>query len=214
MKNLKMYLGFIAFSLLISISSCDDNEPVTLTETIVKGIVKDAGKGTPLENATVVLIKQEWSVQSGGFSSIEDTIRTDINGAYEFRFRENRSYDYYISAYKDGYWELSSPALVPESYQENIMDVHIYPYAWLKLHVKNINPFDDNDLLTAYTHPIVGASPQNHYGRSIDFYVRQEVKGNKDIPLIWWVTKDGMYQEFRDTILCEGGDTTLFELFY
>jgi hypothetical protein len=200
--------------LLLIWSSCDDNESLS-PYTVAKGIVKDAGTGTPLANATVYLIEGEWSLLSsgGGYSYVLDSFTTDSDGAYEFRFLDKDDYKYSITASKADYWDLSSAAIVPLPYQENIMDVHLYPFAWLNIHIKNVNPFDENDNIQ-YDGSWSGGNPQDNIGMAVDFYDLKKLKGNKDIELTWWVVRNNQITQFHDTIYCTGGDTTYYEIFY
>lgn len=200
--------------LLLIWSSCDDNESLS-PYTVAKGIVKDAGTGTPLNNATVYLIEGEWSLLSsgGGFSYVLDSFVTDSDGAYEFRFLDKDDHKYSITASKTDYWDLSSAAIVPLPYQENIMDVHLYPYAWLNIHVKNENPFDGNDNIR-YSGAWSGGGAQNNLGTGINFYDMKKIKGNKEIHIYWNITKNGNSIFYEDYIYCKGGDTTHYEIFY
>jgi hypothetical protein len=208
MKNLIMAL--MALTLPLFWTSCDDG---MLDYTKISGIVRDAGKGTPIPDAKVILYIKEGIAFNSGPGFPIDTIISDANGYYEYVFNHELGYIYSVQAEKTGYWEVEPTSDFIEG-KETEVNLHIYPLAWLKIHVKNVNPFDENDLLTAYTNHLTGSSPENSYGINIDFIVIQEIKGNKKVPLIWWVTKNNIYQEFRDTIYCEGHKTTEYELFY
>ncbi len=209
MKNLKMYLGLIAFSLLISISSCDDNEPV-LQPTTVKGQVLEYGTNTPIPYAKVRLLRQEAIWGGGGSTSVYDTLSTNVNGFYEITFPESANYIYMFDAIKDGYYELVNPKddFLPN--RENNMNIILDPLAWLKIHVKNVNPFNDQDYMNI--NGIVNYGPW--YGRNIDEAFIKEARGNHENKLVWFITKDNVNTNHQELIYVPKGDTTLFELFY
>ena len=193
-------------------SSCDNGGILSGT-TIIEGRVLEYGTNEPVENATVTLYER---VSTGTFSGTDlavETIITDASGRYSFESEGLGLVG--VNATHDNYFEPNMITYDGIVYNDkNNVDIVIDPHAWLKLHIKNVNPFDENDLLTSYSNPIVGASPENSYGQNIDFYTTQKIRGNKNKHIIWWVTKNNIYQEFRDTIYCEGHKTTEYELFY
>ena len=87
------------------------------------------------------------------------------------------------------------------------------PEAWILFHIKNVNPFDSNDNLR-YGGFIEGGSPQDNIGDNIDLWELRKSYGNKNIPLSWWVTKNNITNQYRDTIYSPARDTMVYEIFY
>ena len=208
MKN--NLITLILFSvLLLSLGSCDDNTPEILPHTIVKGRVLEYGTNEPVAGAKVNLLGGEWSL-GGSFGSIQDTFVTDADGYYEFTFKPKEDYIYYLDAEKEQYWDFI-PTLDFSDYKENNLDIVLDPEAYLELHVKNVNPFDNQDRIHS---SFGGNSPDDYYGMSVDIFRRETVRGNRNINLTWGVVKNSEITEYWDTIYCPAYDTTLYEVLY
>lgn len=199
----------MALTLPLFWTSCDDG---MLDYTKISGIVRDAGKGTPIPDAKVILYIKEGIAFNSGPGFPIDTIISDANGYYEYVFNHELGYIYSVQAEKTGYWEVEPTSDFIEG-KETEVNLHIYPLAWLKIHVKNVNPFDENDNMQ-YAGGWTGASPQDNFGTGVDFYDIIDVKGNKDISITWLVIRNNQMTQYWDTIYCEGHKTTEYELFY
>ena len=210
MKN--NLITLILFSvLLLSLGSCDDNTPEILPHTIVKGRVLEYGTNEPVAGAKVNLLGGEWSL-GGSFGSIQDTFLTDADGYYEFTFKPKEGYIYYLDAEKEQYWDFI-PTLDFSDYKENNLDIVLDPEAYLELHVKNINPFDNNDNIR-YSGFWSGGAAQDNLGVNIDFFDIKTVRGNRGVHIYWNVSKNGNSTFYEDTVYCKKHDMTSYEIFY
>jgi hypothetical protein len=211
MKKIPMFILWLV--VLLVVASCDDNIPELLPHTIVKGRVLEYGTNEPVENAEVVLYER---ISTGAFSGTDirvDTAITNAAGQYSFQYEDSGKFG--LSASAETYFETNGIEYSNiRNKERNTRNIVLDPVAALELHIKNVNPFDENDLLTAYTNSIIGAAPENSYGTGIDFKVTQQVRGNRLRPMIWWVTKNGIYQEFRDSVYCQAHELTQYEIFY
>jgi len=48
----------------------------------------------------------------------------------------------------------------------------------------------------------------------IDFQEVRQVWGNDGVLIIWWVKKNQILEEFRDTVMSVAHDTVTYEIFY
>jgi hypothetical protein len=207
MKNLIMAL--MALTLPIFWTSCDDG---MLDYTKISGVVRDAGKGTPIPDAKVILYIKEGIAFNSGPGFPIDTIISDANGYYEYIFNHELGYIYSVQAEKTGYWEVE-PTSDFINGRETEVNLHIYPLAWLKIHVKNVNPFDENDNIS------IAEFCENTYpqfrGRDVDNIIICEVHGNTEFNLLWWIYRNNSAGvRYEENIYCEGHKTTEYELFY
>ena len=88
------------------------------------------------------------------------------------------------------------------------MDVLLEPYAWIKFHVKNVNPYDENDkILVNNLKPLVG--------NRVDTFLIEQSIGNKKFDIITWYYKNQIKYVLRDSInKLVSQDTTYFEIKY
>jgi hypothetical protein len=121
------------------------------TRTKVTGRVMEYGTLKPMAQCMVVLEESFFAPRSGGGRYYPiDTTYTDDQGYYLYDFKHvPHSNDYFFTYqvkavqqnYFNGYTEFES------GYWERDRDIILDPFAWIKAHVKNVNPFDEMDYL-------------------------------------------------------------------
>lgn len=136
MKLLKnTFIIMLLFSMVFNLSSCKKDDPNTNQENVNWGYVKEFYTEKPIANATVVIYSRNplWTV--------EDTLYTDSNGRYEFPIVK------YLP-----YLEVSANGYIPNRMfdQDELVGrfnrtILLYQPAEMILHVKNVNPNDEND---------------------------------------------------------------------
>ncbi len=138
------------------------------------------------------------------------TVRTDSTGRFEFiytgpaygqigiSFGGNNSY------HNLGGYDYITP------YTTQTHNIQLQPYGWLKLHVKNVNPWNGDDLLW------VGIGNGNGLIENgiVDKTVFFKTPGNGKTTIGWGVTKNGIENIYRDTFYLPGFDTTFYEILY
>ncbi|MBA3285809.1 MAG: hypothetical protein H0U27_12225 [Nitrosopumilus sp.] len=116
--------------------------------------MKQYKTNTPIANALVLITRG--APGSGIGSSIVDTLITDEFGRVEYNKNVDENYMYYAEAYKEGYFDTrNSQVSVTPGKKNFTTTIYMYAHSWVKLHVKNVNPYDQFDLiqLSSYCHP-------------------------------------------------------------
>ncbi len=137
------------------------------------------------------------------------TVRTDSTGRFEFiytgpaygqigiGFGGNNSY------HNLGGYDYITP------YTNKTHNIELQPYGWLKLHVKNVNPWNGDDRLSIS----LGGSIHSYYG-IVDKSIHSKEPGNGTKTLVWAVEKNGIVNSFQKTIYIQGFDTSFYEILY
>lgn len=137
------------------------------------------------------------------------TVRTDSTGKYSFIYTGPQNGKVGIgfsgssSCHNYGGYDYISP------YYNAKHNIHIQPYGWLKLHIKNINVQSPNDRLSIS----LGGTVESYYG-IVDKTIFVKEPGNGTKQLIWAVEKNDTTSSFRDSIYIVGFDTTFYEILY
>ena len=206
-KSTFLLLAFILSVPLLWISC--DNDGILSGTTIIEGQVLAYGTNEPVENATVTLYER---VSTGSFSGADvavETIITDASGSYSFESEGLGLTG--VNATHDNYFEPNMITYDGIVYKNrNNIDIVIDPHAWLKLHIKNVNPFDQNDYINV--NGFITEGPW--HGMSIDINPTMLIRGNKENKIAWFITKNNISTNQFAPIYCEGHDTTYFEIFY
>ncbi|MFT5261652.1 MAG: hypothetical protein ACI8YQ_000376 [Polaribacter sp.] len=204
MKNLQ----FLLLCALLSLLSCDKDDPITA----ISGHVTTLGTTDPVVDAKIVLYG---GVSNGNFSnpgtyvSRIDSVYTDVAGFYEFSFDASRYPVLDMVAEKESYFTKDvKQGLV--SRRENVADIVMDPFAWLKLHVKNVMPVNVDDGISV-DGSWGGGGVLDTWGETVDEMIIVKVIGNKEHFVKWNVNGAS---NFIENVYCPAQDTTLFEIFY
>jgi hypothetical protein len=142
MKKIPMFILWLV--VLLVVASCDDNTPELLPHTIVKGRVLEYGTNEPVENAEVVLYER---ISTGAFSGTDirvDTAITNAAGQYSFQYEDSGKFG--LSASAETYFETNGIEYSNIRIKRmNTRNITLDPVAALELHIKNVNPFDNDD---------------------------------------------------------------------
>ncbi len=192
-------------------SSCRKADSDETEFTHIRGYVLEYGTEEPLEGVKMYLQEVGGEVLGSITFSTVDSFYTDDSGYFEYSFEDD-----YTSAFTYSFEE------VPGYYDLGFRDVnnqkvneHTHyadPFAWLELHLKNVNPIDGSDKIR-FTHQYSPFSWQDIYGPADSTLVWQ-IKGNYESYLIWKVTKAGTTTEYRDTFAIPAHDTTYYQIQY
>lgn len=222
MKNTTHIISILIL-FLWTVSSCDKPEVENpqphktvyenKTRTKVTGRVMEYGTLKPMSQCMVVLEESFFAPGSGGGRYYPiDTTYTDEQGYYVYDFKHVPHSDDYFFTYQvkavqqnyfKGYTEFES------GYWERDRDIILDPFAWIKVHVKNVNPFDDNDYL--FTASKGGG---HYYGLKIDSFESHIGRGNRKVELYWTITKNKIETIHFDSLFLPAHDTVPYEILY
>jgi len=149
------YIILIAF-VITGLSSCKKVK----NDQIQAGIyVKQYKTNSPIANAMILITR---GVPPSGFgTTVIDTLYTDANGRATYNKNVDTGYKYYAEAYKEGYFDTHNSQVDVRPGEKNLTTtIYMYAHSWVKLHVKNVNPFDQTDIIDfnsgCYTYHFIG----------------------------------------------------------
>jgi len=219
MKKMELHLAtrintFLLFCLVVLFGTgCFKfNEPGVSQNITWKGRVLERGTNKPLAKAKIYL----YSARSSGFDplgggsgsgSIIDSFYTAANGTYSFTYFDNIDDSYSLKGVADGYYLGESEGTLGTR-EDPRTDILLDPYAWIKFHVKNVNPYDDNDEI------YIGSSKAIVGSRVDTTFVSQEI-GNAKFSFNNWVIKNKKQLVIKDSInFLPAHDTIFHEILY
>ncbi len=133
MKNAIIFF----FSILLIASCKKDFEGIE-----IKGRITEVGSGKPVAGAKVFIIGigpgDGFLSPGNGNESIVDTVFSNENGDYRFRREDSPFGGYRIIIKRDKYQD-KYPSRGIDWHSVNTFDIQLQPYAWVKIHLKNVN---------------------------------------------------------------------------
>lgn len=185
------------------------------TRTKIEGVVLEYGTRKPLANVMVFLDESHSAPFSGGGTYYPiDTTFTDTEGKFVYDFihipnSDKLKWDYQVRTqpylyYPDEY-EMES------GYQYKNKELIVEPHSFIKAHIKNVNPFDDEDYIFV---SFGGGSGGRFRGRNIDEINIYKVSGNKKIKILTRLDRNKIETEKIDSIYIKGHDTLDYDIFY
>ena len=198
----------------VALASCSKSK---MENTIAQGRILAYGSNQPVAGARVILqyCAGSGSVLGGGLSCFNlDTVTTAADGKYKFDFVGNSTYLYQFTVRAEGYAKPPYEYDINNLQQVNEKNVTLDPYSWIRLHVKNIRPFDSQDVIRLAGPWGGGSDIDLFYGTSIDTVTLRQVFGNRKVDLLKVVVKNSIQTIFRDTIYIAAHDTINYEILY
>ena len=218
MKKLTIlfFAGFI-FSLMI----CCKKDPLSELpddQARIYGRVVEKGSKKPVGGAKLFLHNCSCVFLGGCTCSTIDTLTTDASGAYDFTYKyagySGRTFDISVLVPKLYRKESGIAVLAPNTHTIVKYDIEIKPIAWVKVHVKNINPFDEYDKISV-NGGWGGTSDSNvYFNKNVDVYFKKEILGNDSIGVGASVTKNNINTLTIQKKYALAHDTTYFEILY
>ena len=201
LKNMKKLLFFSLSILFFAITSCEKDN-----STSIEGRVLEEGTNKPLPNKMVYIYRTE-SVFLGSYSEYSvDTIFSDSNGNYKWMTPDKGTDVLSIKAIDPLYFTKITQTI--NSGKNKGKNLFLQPKAWIRYHVKNIKPFDDNDRIKT------GFLDSPLYGQNINDSFMVQGGGNQKNFVYWFVTKNSKKIEYRDSIFVKGLDTLNYNINY
>ena len=191
----------------VALASCSKSK---MENTIAQGRILAYGSNQPVAGARVSLQGCTYSWQGGGYCNIIDSTTTQSDGKYHFNFVGESTDNYIVFVKADGYHK--NDYLINDFHTDFTHDITLDPYSWIRLHVKNIRPFDSQDNIRIVGE--LGGGPQDNIGTDIDKYYVRLVIGNRNNDFFWWIKKNGNTIAYGDTIYTPAHDTINYEILY
>ncbi len=195
-------LIFLLLSILsFAITSCNKDN-----STSIEGRVLEEDTNMPLPNKMVYIYRTE-SVFLGSYSEYSvDTIFSDSNGNYKWMTPDKGTDVLDIKAIDPLYFTKITYSI--NTGKNKGKDLILQPKAWIRYHVKNTKPFDDSDRIKT------GFLDSPLYGQDINDSFMVQGGGNKKNFVYWFVTKNNIQKEFRDSVFIKGLDTLDYNINY
>jgi hypothetical protein len=198
----KYFFVLVSFSFLMVQCRKESNNYIK-----VSGKVLEFGSNKPIANAKVGIYSEGGAFLGSTWSNLVDTTRTDANGFYSIEKQgiDNGS-SFYVSAAANKYYTFDPTKYLATGQDVTNNDIVLDPFAWIKIHVKNVNPFGDNDKF------IINGS--TYEGKNFEQNFTFKVIGNKNLPLGWSIQKNNVWRSFSDSTKIVAHDTLKYEILY
>jgi len=226
MKGL-IYFGFV-FVIITSISCTKENW--WIPNTTVHGKVTDYCKGSPIEYFTIELMGGDR--QSSHHQKTIRTVTTGADGYYEIKFYRGSgeywlrfNYDYTVvipNPYTNSYRDLEIPT--KGDHEMNLPLVASNWHTYLQMNIKNTSPFNNNDSIhfnitepnNPFDYTVSPFNTSSFIGSSVDTFCYANVSGCNPllVKLNWAVTKNGITNNYADSVVCTSGVTSYYAINY
>ncbi len=171
--------------------------------------IVEYGTNQPIENARIILKRCTSEFLGGTYCDNVDTLYTNAQGRFALSIPQTPdTYQFSIDA--ANYFDYEGNDYLLQVNQHNTGDLALYPHAWLKVHIKNVNPFDVFDRIKFGWE----SGEIYYYGQELDTLFTYKLVGNQDFRATWWVFKNNQSSFFVDTLYLPGHDTTFYEILY
>ena len=185
--------------------------PVDYRPNTIFGKVVDKTTGQGIAHARVYFLTGTRVILGNPSWHTTSTQYSDSSGNFSFTTTPRSDSIYEVYSIKDLYFDDGNNATeisyTDVGYAKSVM---LQPMAWMKLHVKNVNPFNDADEI--HINGVIGGT---FTGKSVDTsIIYPPVFGNQTNLISIFITKNGNQTNKQENIFCTSFDTTLFKMFY
>ena len=144
---MKKYI-ILLILIITALTSCKKDKDKLSGNAIQAGIyVKQYKTETPIANAMILITRGAPHIGFG--TTILDTLYTDANGRVAYNKVVDQNYLYFAEAYKEGFFDTHNAQVLVTPGEKNFTTtIFMYAHSWVKLHVKNVNPYDQFDYIT------------------------------------------------------------------
>ncbi len=199
--NRSLPLILLLTALYITIASCDKNDGSYSWE----GRALEYGSNKPIPNATVYLMEVKGTFLGPSGSRKIDSTSTDIEGKFKFTYSEN-PYVSEVRGHADMYYDGS--ANIQRNGNKTKTDLILDPHAWLRIHVKNVNPAGEYDAIGFES---FSCDSEGFVGAQIDTFSVCSNRGNRSHDIYYIVSKIGSgSQRHKLTYTLGAHDTTVY----
>jgi len=198
MRHLKTIFTLVTIAFLVGIVGCKK-------ETTADVLVTETGTNIP---AAGIPVNFGYSSTGGVFSGqvVEQTKTTDANGKVSFK-AQNKDKSYSVGFPNGADYFGDGTSLQKGTH--NRVFLHASPFAYVRVHAKNVNPFDSNDRIN------LGGGGNSIYGMNVDTVVIQgPFRGTQNGEFGWVVTKNNITTIFSQPVYYVGRDTINYTIEY
>lgn len=107
--------------------------------------VKQYKTETPIANAEVQILRGKPGAGYG--TELVETTYTDADGKATYKTKVDKDYDYYAFARVDNYYNEDDQVILSRGKRNFKTTIFKYANAYVKLHIKNVHPFNQYDLV-------------------------------------------------------------------
>ncbi len=216
-----LLIGLISFAFIVFLYSCRKNKA---QEIVIYGNVYDPNTNMAVSNATVRLMVTSFSgsIYTSGYSDLIVTT-TDESGNFVMEFLSQQTDNYKIRISAFGYFMESyiEDAELINNAASHSLQYNLYPEAYIRLFVRNTNPFDSLDMISYYYTSALPACNDccnntvfKGFGENFTDTILCRLYGNQDVELQWNVTKNNQTTIQTEQIYCPASDTTEYTILY
>jgi uncharacterized protein YxeA len=217
MKTKILFIITLLAIIILNFSSC--KKGVEDIRTKVYGRITDYYSGQPITNAAVKIFTIDSRFEPFRYDTTNATL-TDDNGEYEITFHGRRedyiNYGISISKQPEGY-KINDFGGIKKKHS-NQLDFSMRGNAYLKVHIKNVTPFDNNDKIDLDAIIFFASGVGNYVGHGIKIdtsvLFSTQGEGNLYMKLDWFIIKNSITKEYLDSIYCTSMDTANYTLNY
>jgi hypothetical protein len=179
----------------------------------VSGKVLEFGSNKPIANAKVAIYSEDGAFLGSTWTNLVDSTHTDANGFYSMeKSNIDQGSSFYVAAAANKYYTFDPTKYIVTGQDVTNNDIVLDPFAWIKVHVKNVNPFNDRDSLLLGN--VVGTIPMTHVGKNIELNYINKVRGNLRMEVQWSVGKNSIWKFLTDNVTIPAHDTLKYEILY
>ena len=204
---MKQFIEISLFTFLLIGASCNKETG----PTFVSGTVQDKTTFTGVDNANVGLFEYDDESAFGLSGTLLDEVYSDASGNFTFNFTARKGYSYYVQAIKEQYWndQSNNVTFIDVLGGTSNIDVYLQPDGYLKLHIKNVNTYNNLDYISI-------SDFGSFYGNEVDTIVVGLALGNAENRIVWGVVINGIppAENNIELLYCPPFDTTYYEMFY
>lgn len=213
MKPTKLLYLLTIFLFLLPVSCKKKKEDDLFREkTIVNGRVLDYYTGFPAEGVKIVLVEKEPVLYGHPYDYIltrKDSVYTDPVGFFTFSFRAKigEKYSYYIFHPTEGDYFNGGEKNITKN-KENSLNFSLKGRTRFQYHIKNANPFNQNDVLYWGETLMTGINVDTFDYSETNSYVQGYWAVN------YIVLKNGIQNIYHDTFPATYKKLNYHEIFY
>jgi hypothetical protein len=199
---MKKHIFVLLVPLLFSMASCE-RKPLNRTFIDVRGQVLEIVTQKPIANALVAIYEEGGEFLGSSWTRLLDSTRTDANGFYRFNKPDlDNGSTFTLSAVAKKYYvfdAISNRTNFETGKVVTNCNLILEPYAWIKVHVKNVNPFDENDLILLDQLVSPWGGTHSYLGMRVDTTYNRQIGGNINQRVLWISKKNGISTRYFDS---------------
>ena len=190
-----------------------------LYETTANITLVDITTKKPIANADVYLLNRDNTSWSGPQNtSLVTHYKTNNLGKCTFVFTPEEYGWFEFAAEADGYYENDDfdNGIIQDIGKVNDMILEMHPEAYVKVYIKNISPYNSNDIIKVYgvASPSSWGGEHSYNGLDVDTFTISTTYGNHYRSDNYYVRKNNIETQYSYEFYCPAHDTTYYYINY